>query len=392
MMFIRSLGSVVLLVFSASASAAGGEEIRAAIHRGVEHLVATQNPDGSWGGPQEVSFYPVAAQTPGSFYVFREAVTALACTALLECLEADLTPDPEQARAALEKGMSHLLGHCEVKRATYQNWTYGYALPCFVQAYTSGRFGEPEKERIREKGERMIELLARYQELSGGWAYYVYGDMRRHYAGGSGSTSFMTSTVLVSLAAAREAGWDVPPQVLQSALRCLGQMRNPDGTYLYSLGHRRNPVAGVSRLPGSISRMQPGNLALYLHGKEVEQEDLQQGIEHFLGRHHRFLRTGYKTPEPHSNWYAISSYYYLYSHYYASRIIELLPKERQEAHWAKLAEYLLADQEKDGSWWDCPIVYNYHKPYGTAFALMALSRCEKGMSLFDQNREGGEGK
>ena len=35
---------------------------------------------------------------------------------------------------------------------------------------------------------------------------------------------------------------------------------------------------------------------------------------------------------------------------------------------------LLALQEKDGSWWDYPL-YDYHQPYGTAFALMSLQRC-----------------
>ena len=35
---------------------------------------------------------------------------------------------------------------------------------------------------------------------------------------------------------------------------------------------------------------------------------------------------------------------------------------------------MLDRQEKDGSWWDYPL-YDYHQPYGTAFALMTLHRC-----------------
>ena len=35
---------------------------------------------------------------------------------------------------------------------------------------------------------------------------------------------------------------------------------------------------------------------------------------------------------------------------------------------------MLDRQEKDGSWWDYPL-YDYHQPYGTAFALMTLQRC-----------------
>ncbi|NQT52944.1 hypothetical protein HQ576_12875, partial [bacterium] len=37
------------------------------------------------------------------------------------------------------------------------------------------------------------------------------------------------------------------------------------------------------------------------------------------------------------------------------------------------AHTLLRLQEKDGSWWDYPF-YDYHQPYGTAFALMSLVR------------------
>ena len=39
-----------------------------------------------------------------------------------------------------------------------------------------------------------------------------------------------------------------------------------------------------------------------------------------------------------------------------------------------LATLMLDRQEKDGSWWDYPL-YDYHQPYGTAFALMSLHRC-----------------
>jgi hypothetical protein len=43
---------------------------------------------------------------------------------------------------------------------------------------------------------------------------------------------------------------------------------------------------------------------------------------------------------------------------------------------AHLADLMLRRQEKDGSWWDYPL-YNYHQPYGTAFALMTLVRCRE---------------
>jgi cytochrome b561 len=54
--------------------------------------------------------------------------------------------------------------------------------------------------------------------------------------------------------------------------------------------------------------------------------------------------------------------------------IEQLPAAERGPHRDQLAHVLLRVQEPDGSWWDFP-VYDYHKQYGTAFALMALGRC-----------------
>ena len=39
-----------------------------------------------------------------------------------------------------------------------------------------------------------------------------------------------------------------------------------------------------------------------------------------------------------------------------------------------MARTIMDLQEADGSWWDYPF-YDYHQPYGTAFALMTLYRC-----------------
>ena len=42
----------------------------------------------------------------------------------------------------------------------------------------------------------------------------------------------------------------------------------------------------------------------------------------------------------------------------------------------QLADTVLPHQEPDGSWWDYAM-WDYHKPYGTAFALMSLQRCRR---------------
>jgi hypothetical protein len=70
----------------------------------------------------------------------------------------------------------------------------------------------------------------------------------------------------------------------------------------------------------------------------------------------------------------VAGYFYYYGHYYAALCVEELSSELAKPYRKALAGLLLPLQEKDGSWWDYPL-YDYHQPYGTAFALMTLQRC-----------------
>ena len=80
-----------------------------------------------------------------------------------------------------------------------------------------------------------------------------------------------------------------------------------------------------------------------------------------------------RRPIPHESWYSISGYFYLYGHAYAAYVLESLPQEQQAPLWPALVDAVMHCRQPDGSFWDYPL-YSYHKPYGTAFALIALSR------------------
>ena len=75
---------------------------------------------------------------------------------------------------------------------------------------------------------------------------------------------------------------------------------------------------------------------------------------------------GRKAPEPHESWYQTSGYYYYFDHYYASLLIDRLHRTDDAK---KMVEVIHHHQEPDGSWWDYAM-WDYHKPYGTAFAVM----------------------
>ena len=64
-----------------------------------------------------------------------------------------------------------------------------------------------------------------------------------------------------------------------------------------------------------------------------------------------------------------SGYYYYFGHYYAARLIDRLSEKAD--YREQLQSVILPHQEPDGSWWDYRM-WDYGKPYGTAFAVLAL--------------------
>jgi hypothetical protein len=101
---------------------------------------------------------------------------------------------------------------------------------------------------------------------------------------------------------------------------------------------------------------------------------LRDGLNLFFADH-VFLDMGRKRPFPHESWYQTSGYYYYFDHYYASRLFEMLDDSDREKYSPQLVAGVLPHQEADGSWWDYAM-WDFHKPYGTAFAIMTLRRCE----------------
>jgi len=89
-----------------------------------------------------------------------------------------------------------------------------------------------------------------------------------------------------------------------------------------------------------------------------------------------WLDLGRKKPMPHESFAMVAGYFYYYGHYYAGLCIGQLPARERPFYQDHLARIIIEHQEEDGSWFDFPL-YNYHKPYGTAFALMTLQACRK---------------
>jgi hypothetical protein len=345
------------------------KKIHGAIRKGVAFLVRVQNRDGSWGSARNTKSFNIWAPVPGSHHAFRGAVSALCVMALLEN-----AGDDEEAQAALRRGadfLSEKLGR--IKRAgsvtMYNVWAHAFGLHALCELME--REVDPERRaRIRKAAEDQLEHLLRYETTYGGWGYYDYVGTRRPAAS---PTSFTTATGLIALHAARRAGLRVPPATIRKAVRVLTEIRKPDGSYMYGRTSRFYPLFSPNRMKGSLGRSQPCDLALRLFGGEIYDRDMERSLDR-LFRWHHFIDIGRKRPWPHEAWYSTSGYYFFYGHYYAALCVEQLRPETQPKYQAQLATILLRLQEPDGSWWDYPL-YDYHKQYGTAMALMALGRC-----------------
>lgn len=348
-------------------------KVEAALTRGVAFLLKSQNPDGSWGGAADsiTTWSGWTWSNPESHRAWRVATTGLACMALLE------VGNSEETDAAVERSLDYLIANALVKRPsgvdTMSCWAFIYGLQALAKAYCDPRYADwPRRDELCQAAQTHLRQLAYHQSLSGGWGYLEFD--RPRTARPQWATSFTTGAAVVALADARDAGLDVDAVMLRRAVKAVRRCWLPNGAYTYSVRAIPHPrtIGSINRVKGSLCRIQTCNLALLLGGDEIGDDRLRTGLDQ-LFEHHRFIDIALHKPIPHETYYQNSGYFYLFGHYYAARVIQQLPADVRPAYWPKLQYELIKIQQKDGSLWD----YDHHaydKPYGTAFALMALGR------------------
>lgn len=349
-------------------------EIGTAISRGVDFLLASQNADGSWGSARNTKGLNIYAPVPGAHHAFRAAVTSMCVTALIETGAADRS---DEANAALARGEAWLLEKLGgVRRATgqaiYNVWAHAYGISALVALHLRSD-DDAHKRQIATAIEHQIAMLEKYESVDGGWGYYDFRYQAKQPS--SSSISFTTATALVALKQAANIGIEVPKRLVRRAFDATKRQQKPDFSYAYGEYLRLRPMRPINRPGGSLGRSQACNIALRYWGDEkITDTVLDTWLDRLWARN-GWLSIARKRPIPHESWFAVAGYFYYYGHYYASLCIEDLVDEANAAHHrGQLAAILLPLQEKDGSWWDYPF-YAYHQPYGTAFALMSLSRC-----------------
>lgn len=344
--------------------------VEQAIDEGIAFLIKTQNPDGSWGTGVQTRGTEIYSMVPGSHDAYRVGTSGLATMSLGEAIRKGRKAP--RLDAAYQRGLAYLMKHGEARRDNgpilYNTWAHIYGL----QALALELQHRPSPA-LKAAAEFQLDQMKRYETYLGGWNYYDFKAQTQQPS--LAPTSFQTAAGLVALDEARKAGIDVPQEMIVRALRRVEETRMADGSYLYGSDYKYVPYLPANLHHGSIGRQQSNNFALWLFdSKKVGQQQAVEGLKAFF-ENHDWIEMGRKRPYPHEAWYQTSGYYFYFGHYYAAKIIERLPEPQRAEAAEKLRSIVLPLQESDGSWWDYAM-WDYHKPYGTAYAVMILLRCE----------------
>ena len=348
------------------------EALEGAIGCGIKFLVENQNPDGSWGSYRYEGGIILYAPVPGAHGAFRAAVTALCVSALIEIGDKSAGSDK-----ALNSGETWLLHNlAKVRRASadtiYNIWSHAYGIQALVRMHNRLPKDADRRRAIEDLIRNQMGFLARYESVDGGWGYYDFRVGAQKPA--TDSTSFMTASVLIAFKEAKDIGIEPDAKVVKRAMASILRQLNPDFSYLYGEYLKYRPALPINRPGGSLGRSQACNLALQLWGeKRVTHHVMTVWLDRLFARN-LWLDMARKRPIPHESHFQVAAYFFYYGHYYAAQCLEQLPENERPFFQNHLAKVLLPLQGKDGTWWDFPM-YNYHRQYGTAFALMALEKC-----------------
>ncbi|HEX6883698.1 MAG TPA: prenyltransferase/squalene oxidase repeat-containing protein [Planctomycetota bacterium] len=350
-----------------------------ALATGTRWLLAHQNEDGSFGSHHSPRPIEVLASFPGSQEAFRVATTALCVLALREVGSGEAETAAAR-RTSIARALDFLLAESAVKRQSgmehYNVWAFGYTLQCFGEELLR----DPRGDRVpalRGACARLVEKLAAYQTLDGGWGYLSL-DAVPTFQPSFTSMSFTTATILVGLERARAAGVEVPAALVRRAVGEIERSRLPDGAFLYGDYLQYSPRHVINERSGSACRGPVCLLALDRLGPGVPASDFERALDDLLVRFPDYQKAGVRRPIPHESWFAISGYFYLYGHAYAAWALEELPREKRRKAAELLVQAVMYCRDPDGSFWDYPL-YSYHKPYGTAFALITLARARRAL-------------
>lgn len=309
----------------------------AAVARGFEYLVATQQDDGSFGGGR---------------YNRHVGITSLACLALMA--DGNL-PGRGPYGEVIERGLDFVLasqaetGLLAADTSHGPMYGHGFAALFLGEVYgmTQGGANTARADRLYDALVRAVRLIVQTQNSEGGWRYNpVPYD----------ADISVTICQIMALRSARNAGIEVPRETIDKAVEYVRRCQNADGGFRYQL------PGGGSAWPRSAA----GLASLYYAGI-YEDDALNAGLDYLL----RTAAPGERNR---------SEAHYFYGHYYSAQAMYLAGGEYWARWWPAVRDELIGRQLEDGSWSD----RHAGGAYGTAMALIVLQMPKRYLPIFQK--------
>jgi len=337
-------------------------EVARAEREAVDFLVRSQRADGSWVGLSVLE--SDGGQRPDAL---RDGVTAIAGASLL-----GRAGENGGARPAAERAIAFLLASREKARLApdaplfmdYTVWSDAFTLALLTDAIAA-RAGD--EDRLRAAAAEIVGDLERKRKKSGGWSYYVSGDVTKGSTVADHSMSFVTAAVVLSLVGAKERGVAVPEAVLSGGLDLLERARRPDGPFEYMVFHgATRPPAGGGRA-GAAGRGPVCELAL-LEGGRGTKERVRDALDVFVEEKDWLARELGKALM-HAGPEGQGCHYLMFDYAFAARAQRETLRSGRGKTGDAILDLVLAARREDGSFLDTAIL---GPAYGTAMALVAL--------------------
>lgn len=309
----------------------------ACVSRGLAALARMQNQDGSFGEAQ---------------YGRTVAVTALACLALMA--DGNL-PGRGAYGEQVNKGLEYVLlntnenGLIATPNANSPMYGHGFATLFLGEVYGMTRGGGESQlsDRLHQALLRAVRLIEGSQNDDGGWRYNPIP---------FDADVSVTITQIMGLRSARNAGLEVPRNVVDKAVEYVRSCQNPDGGFRYQI------MAGPSAWPRSAA----GVASLQYAGIYKDR-----AIDSGLGYLFQNAMPGRADTQ---------AIHYFYGHYYAVQACFLAGGETWARWWPAVRKELIQSQRADGKWADV----SAGDDYGTAMALIVLQMPKRYLPIFQK--------
>jgi len=306
------------------------KDVDATVRRAVEFLLDAQWENGEWRDSR-YAFWPDPKILPNVW----SAVTALSAMALSEWRDVD----PKRIDAALRKADA-LLRDDQRLNADQHEEIYALA---FRLHYFAKRKDVSTLNRIAAR-------VCALQDAQGFWAHEY-------------PNPFITGVVVHALDTAKKAGAEVPGAVYRRAAEALLSTRGSGGRQTY-----RCDGQPPDNEKSSMSRTALCELALQECGK-LQLADVAAGVEAYWKMVDRLEAV--RLCDYHSDG-RLAGFFYFHAGFHTLEAARALSGPARESTQKRFREKILANPEWDGSFVDS---HELGKSYGTAMALLILSRC-----------------